>query len=276
MSSQVVPRSNRLSSVIWGFVAGAFVLAGCAMETAPQVDPLAIGPDVEAIGVVSEESGRVISASGGLDAWSKAKKIDFECVATFYQEDGTFYLTEQRYEFFPWSSSVRISGREPSGEYTWQLQQAPRAPGGGRFGVLQGLSEYEGLGVGADKGCVAEGILSLVTAPVRLLDKGVEFRWSNETVNLGGQWYKPIKRVVNADAPDSAGLRDAGFYQSRSTERVDMVLLACGGSRGVLIVRGYDYRLLGRGGIMIPSKIEVFNADATGRVRHRIIQLDVK
>lgn len=270
MSSQAGKISNRLSNVIWGLVAGVLVLAGCQTETASQqVDALATGPDVEAIGVISEDSERAIAAAGGLDAWSRVVQIDFECVATFYQEDGTFYLTEQKYEIFPWSNSVRISGREPSGEYAWQLEQ-------GRFGVLRGLSQYEGLGVGADKGCIAEGILSLMTAPVRLLDKDVEFRWSDEMVKLAGQWYRPIKRVVNADALDAAGQRDAGFYQRRSTERVDMVLLSCGGSRGVLIVRGHDYRLLGRSGIMIPSKIEVFNADATGTVRHRIIQLDIK
>lgn len=270
MSSEVGQMSNRFSNVIWGLVAGILVFTGCEMETASQQgDTLAVGPDVAAIGVVSEEAGQAIDAAGGLDAWRKAKKIDFECVATFYQEDGTFYLTEQLYEFFPWSNSIRISGREPSGEYTWQLQQ-------GRFGVLQGLSQYEGFGVGANKGCIAEGILNLVTVPVRLLDKDVEFRWSKEMVKFGGQWYKPTKRVVNADALDAAGLRDAAFYQNRSTERVDMVLLACVGSRGVLIVRGYNYRLLGRGGVMIPSKIEVFNADATGKVRRRIIQLDIK
>lgn len=269
MSSQAGKTSTRLWNVACCFVAGVLLVAGCEVQAPAEKDMLATGPDPDVVGAVSEKAARVIAAAGGLDVWSKAGKIDLSFVATFYREDGTYYLSEQGYEIYPWSNSVRISGREPGGDYSWQLQQ-------GRFGVLQGLSQYEGLGVGVDNGCIAEGILALVTAPVRLLDKDVEFKWSAETVKLGGQWYEPVKRMVKRDVVDVAALRDAAFYQRRSTERMDMVLLGCGNSRDVLVVRGHDYRLLGRDGVMVPARIELFNADAGGRVKRRIIQLDLK
>jgi len=269
MSSEAGKASCGFSNAVWCCVVCLLVFAGCEVQPSQTVDTLKTGPDLNAIGTVSEEAGGAIAAAGGLDAWSKIVKIDLECVATFYQEDGTFYLTEQLYEVYPWSNSVRISGREPGGEYSWQMQN-------GRFGVLEGLSEYQGLSVDVDNGCIAEGVLSLVTAPARLLDKDVEFKWSGEPVKLGGQWYRPGKRVVSGGETGAASVRDAAFYQRRSTERVDMVLLGCWSSRGVLIVRGHDYRLLGRESVMIPSKIEVFNADSAGRVRHRVLELNVK
>jgi len=261
--------SNHLSNVVWLVVVGMLVAAGCAPQISPEVNALAVGPDAEALVVESEDARLAIEAAGGLAAWTKTRKVDFDCVSTFFQPDGTFYVTEQRYEAFPWSNSLRISGVEPAGEYAWQLLQ-------GRLGVLQGVSQYDGLNVGLDSGCIAEGILSVMTAPVRMLDQSVEFRVSGQMVKLEGHWYKPLKRVAKADVPDALGLRDAAFYQKRSSARVDVVLLKCARGDGVLIARGHDYTLLGKGGIAVPSKIELFKADAEGRVRQRIVQIDVK
>lgn len=261
--------ANRLSNVIWVAVAGVIVVGGCVVEREQQADLLAVGPELEELTISSEQAGLAIESAGGLDAWTKAKQIQLACVTTFYQEDGSYYLTEQLYEVFPWSNALRISGREPRGEYAWEFRE-------GRLDVLGGESQYDGLLVGLDNGCIADGILSVITAPIRLLDEAVESIWSNEMVKLEGQWYKPIKRVVKPGVDGAEKLRDAGFYQKRSSGRVDMVLLRCGGSESVLIVRGHDYTLLGQGGVMIPSKIEAFKADPNGRVRHRIIQIDVK
>ncbi|HLB73790.1 MAG TPA: hypothetical protein VJJ98_07210 [Sedimentisphaerales bacterium] len=261
--------SNRLSNVIWAAAAAAALIAGgCAVESDQGTDKLAVGPAPDSLKISSEEAGVAIQSAGGLDAWAGAKEIQIGCVATFYQEDGSYYLTEQLYEVFPWSNSVRISGREPGGEYAWEFQ-------GGRLAVLQGESEYDGLQVGVDNGCIAEGILNLITAPARLLDEGVDSKWSAETVKLEGQWYRPIKRAAKAGVDGAENLRDSGFYQKGSTGRVDMALMRCGGPDVVLIVRGYDYTLLGKDGVMIPSKIEAYKADQSGTVRHRIIQIDV-
>ncbi len=261
--------SNWLSKMIWAVAAGVIVVGGCAVESEPGIDKLAVGPAPESLKIPSEEAGVAIESAGGQDAWAGTKHIRIGCVVTFYQEDGSYYLTEQLYEIFPWSNSVRISGREPGGEYAWEFQ-------GGDLAVLQGESEYAGLEVGVDKGCIAEGTLNLITAPARLLDEAVESKWSAETVKLEGDWYRPIKRAAKAGVGGAANPRDSAFYQKRSTGRVDMVLSRCGGADTVVIMRGYDYMLLGQGGVMIPSKIEAYKADQTGAVRHRVIQIDVE
>lgn len=249
--------------------AAALICAGCAVEDSTREDPLAVGPDLQIFAAPAGRAASAFEAAGGIDAWRKAGKIPLDCVVTFFQKDGSFYLTEQRYEVFPWSNSMRISGDEPDGAYTWQLLQ-------GRFGILKGKSLYDGLEVGADNACIAEGILSVITAPVRLLDQSVDFKWAGEEVKLDGQWYRAAKRTSRSGDGNDSSLRDAAFYQRRSSGRVDMVLLRCRGAENMLIVRGHDYTLLGKGGVMIPSKIEVFNADASGRVRHRILQIDLK
>lgn len=261
--------TNQLSNTIWAVVLGIFAVSGCSRQSVQKADPLATGPDVEELSVKSEQAKLAIKAAGGLDAWVKTKTIEFDCVATFYQPDGTYYLTEQRYEVYPWSSSIRASGDEPQGRYLWQLAK-------GHFGALQGRSEYDGMRVGADNGCIAEGILNVITAPVRLLDESVELRPVGEPVRLEGQFYQPMKRVARPGVTSVAPLRDAVFYQRRIDGRVDMVLLGCEGSGGGLIARGYDYAEAAEGGVLFPTKIEVFKADAGGRVLHRMIQINAK
>ena len=261
--------TNRFSNAIWPVVLGMFAVTGCSRQNVQKADTLAIGPDVERLSVRSEQANLAIKAAGGLDAWVKTKTIEFNCVATFYQPDGTYYLTEQRYEVYPWSGSLRASGHEPQGRYLWQLAK-------GDFGVLEGKGQYDGMRVGVDNGCIAEGILDIITAPVRLLDESVELRPVGEPVRLEGQFYQPMKRVARPGVTSVPPLRDAVFYQRRNDGRVDMLLLGCEGVGGALIVRGYDYAEAAEGGVLFPTKTEVFKGDAGGRVLHRMIQINAK
>jgi len=261
--------TNRFSNAIWPVVVGMFAVGGCSPQNMQKADTLATGPDIEKLSAKSEQANLAIKAAGGLDAWVKTKTVEFDCVATFYQPDGTYYLTEQRYEVYPWSSSILASGHEPQGRYLWQLSK-------GHFGALQGKSQYDGMRIGVDNGCIAEGILNIITAPVRLLDESVEFSPVGEPVRLEGQFYQPMKRVARPGVTSVPPLRDAAFYQRRSDGRVDMLLLGCEEAGGALIVRGYDYAEAVEGGVLFPTKIEVFKADAGGRVLHRMIQINAK
>ena len=261
--------TDRFSSTIWAIVVGMFAVGGCSQQNVQEADALAIGPDVERLSVKSEQASLAIKAAGGIDAWVKTKTIEFDCVATFYQPDGTYYLTEQRYEVYPWSSSLLASGHEPQGGYLWELSK-------GHFGALEGKSQYDGMQVGVDNGCIAEGILNIITAPVRLLDESVEFSPVGEPVRLEGQFYQPIKRAARPGVTGVPPLRDAVFHQRRSDGRVDMLLLGCEDAGGALIVRGYDYAEAVDGGVLFPTKIEVFKGDAGGRILHRMIQINAK
>src|SRR4030042_1417142 len=204
--------TNRFWNTIWLAVLGMFVVAGCSRQNVQKADTLATGPDIGKLSVKSEQANLAIKAAGGLDAWVKTKTIEFDCVTTFYQPDGTYYLTEQRYEVYPWSSSLLASGHEPQGGYLWELSK-------GHFGALQGKSQYDGMQVGVDNGCIAEGILSIITAPVRLHDESVEFSPVGEPVRLEGQFSQPMKRGAGPGVTSAPPLRDTVFYQRRSAGR---------------------------------------------------------
>jgi len=242
--------------------------AGCESNRVPGVERLAVGPAAEALEVQADYALRALDAAGGLAAWSKVRMLELGCVVKFYQADGSYYLTEQRYEVFPWSNAIRISGAEPGGAYVRQSV-------GGRYSVLQGRDSYAGLETAVDDGCLAEGIVELVTAPVQLLERTADFLAANTTVKADGVYYYPIKRVVKAEHRKDSGLREAGFYQHKDSGRVEMVLLRCGQGDGVLAVRGHEYKEVEEGGVLVPSVVEIFKSDAGGK-RSQLVRIDVK
>jgi len=277
--------SNRIWHTTWGiplwseiiclvFVAVAvFVLVGCEQSTGrltaqrkEDTDVLARGPEVEAISVPSDEAARAIEATGGLNAWKQTTKLQLDCVVTFYQPDGSFYLTEQHYEVSPWLNSIQISADEPQETFVWKLSN-------GQFDVLKGAGQIDAMTVAGR--CLAEGILNIITAPVRFLDQSVDFTKQDTAVRIQGQWYYP---VVRKSRDGAARISEAVFYQDRDNSFVDLIRLAgmdAGGSGGMSVqyVRGYDYEEVDKG-VMIPKRIEIFGTDARDRSRERLVKID--
>ena len=204
---------------------------------------------------------QAIEAAGG-GVWTKMEKLQLDCVVTFYQPDGSFYLTEQRYEVYPWSNSIRISAREPQGRFVWQLSE-------GQFDVLQGDHQ-----ISVPERCFSEAILNIITAPARLLDGSVEFTKQTAAVKVRGQWYYPIGRRNKPDVESSRRLSEAIFYQDRDISLVDMIRFACIGTEKFLAVRGYDYTEIEKGGVLVPARIEIFSTDARGDSQKRLVKID--
>jgi len=271
----------------------AFLAAGCEPKRDSDVDVLALGPDTETIFVPSDYAARAMEATGGLTAWTKTKKLRLDCVVTFYQPDGSFYLTEQRYDVYPWSNAIRISAVEPQGRFLWQLTK-------GHFNALEGGEQLDGLPVAVGSRCLAEATLNIITAPIRFLDESVEFtkqttaevisniitppgRSLDERVEFGkqtptvriqGQWYHPIDRTSKPDVEPAERLSDAVFYQNRDTFLLDMLWFGGMNGEKSLMVRGYDYRDVEKGGVWVPAKIEIFRTDARGNVQERLVKID--
>ena len=261
---------------IFIFVA-AFVVAGCQQEYKEE-DKLPYEPLLDPNFIVPDYASRAIDATGGFDAWTKAKKLRLDCVVTFYKSDGSFYLTEQDYEIYPWSNSIRISATEPQGKFVWELS---------RGGLEGGGSWHTGVGFPVElcsKQYFAELILDITTAPVRFLDKSVVFTKDSRPVKMEGLWYYSIERVN----PHKTGIFSyAVFYQNRDSSLVDMIWFAGVDSPVIaseaqpsveipisLAVRGYDYRELEKGGVRVPAKIEIFRTDAAGVLRERLVKID--
>jgi len=257
------------SQAIYLVFVAVFVLAGCQQQHKKDADVPARGPQVEAVSPPSEEAARAIQAAGGLKAWKKTAKLQFDCVVTFYQPDGSFYLTEQRYEVRPWLNSIQISADEPQGAFVWQLSN-------GQFNVLRGAGQIDALPKAVTSRCFAEVILNIITAPARFLDGSVEFSKQSGPIKMQGKWYYPIKRQGKDVA---VSISEAVFYQDRDSSLVDMIRLAClssGTARDKLIqyVRGYDYQAVEKGAPLIPARIEIFETDARDRTQKRLVKID--
>jgi hypothetical protein len=210
---------------------------------------------------------QAIEATGGLDAWKKTQKLEFDCIVSFYETDGSFYLTKQHHEIYPWSGLIRVSAQEPQGKFIWEF-----SPNGMR--VIEGTKQGDFLPIGLGAQDFVKAILDITTAPVRLLDSKAQLIKDTTSVKIEGRWYYPI-RQARPDQTDSGPYQPKFvFYQNRANSVVDM-LLFLGVDRGTaLAVRGYNYQEVKKGGIVVPAKIEFFIADVGLVMQHRLVKID--
>jgi hypothetical protein len=258
----------------YGFLIFAFsiliftlLFAGCQRKQAEDVDMLAWAPDAQTLHVPSDYAVRALDVTGGLDAWTKTKKLQLDCVVTFYQPDGSFYLSEQHYEVYPWTNSIRISAVEPQGQLVWQWSK-------GQFNPLKGGEQFDGLPAAVPGRCLAEVILNVVTAPVRFADAPVEFAKGASSIKMQGQLYEPIARRRKPDFEPPQPLSAAFFYQNVDTFLVDTLWFPRMSGEDSLRIRGYDYTAVEKGGVVIPAKIEIFGTDAQGDSQKRLVEID--
>jgi hypothetical protein len=261
--------SNLISKIICLVLIAVFVLGGCEQQREKDVDTLSIAQEAEVISIPSNEAEQAIKATGGLNAWKKTTQLQLDCVVTFYQPDGSFYLTEQHYEVHPWLNAIQISADEPQGAFVWQWSE-------GKFDVLNGAGRIDTLPKAVPSCCFAEAILDIITAPVRFLDGSVDFAKSSNPVRIQGKWYYPIKRQEKIFA---SRISEAVFYQDRDSSLVNMIRLSCTGTgsaidRTVQYVRGYDYKEVEKTGLLVPTRIEIFETDARDRTQKRLVKID--
>ncbi len=266
---------NNFSKTICLVLAGAFIFTGCQRKYEENVvDTLDSGPDIKMTSVAPDYVVKAIEAVGGWKAWTRTKELQFDCVVTFYQPDGSFHLTEQHHVVYPWSNSIQISAREPQGRYIWQLSR-------GKFDILQEGGQHDALPVVIGSNQFAEMILSIITIPARFLDESAEFAKETTGIKIQGQWYYPISRLSKPVAgielestQDISSLSEAVFYQDRDSSLIDMLLFDFMSGDGYLVVRGYDYTEVEKNGVRVPARIEIFRSDARGNLQERLVKID--
>ena len=263
---------NSFSKTVWMFLAVAFFLTGCqGKHEVKSVDSLVSEPNIPMTSAPPDYVVKAIEAVGGMNAWTRTKKIQLDSVVTFYRPDGSYYLTEQDYVVYPWSNSIEISAHEPQGTFLWRLSR-------GKFSVQQKDGQSDVLPVAIGSSHFAEMILSIMTIPARLYDESAEFSKETTGLKIQGQWYFPITRIsgptVSTESGSSAALSDAVFFQDRDNFLIDMILFDFAGGGNNLAVRGYDYTRIEQGGILVPARIEIFRADSRGNLQQRLVKID--
>ena len=260
----------RISKLICLILLIAFVFTGCEQKTEEKV--VTDKPEVQTLidfvtHALPDYAAEAIDVTGGLEAWGKTKKMEFDCVVTFYQPDGSFYLTEQHHEIQPWSNSIRISAQEPQGKLVWQLTE-------GRFSVSSQDKSVDALPIVGSYRDFAEAILDLITGPIRLSGSKARFNKSDIPIKIEGLWYYPIERVGSGGIEIGPNWDKLIFYQNRGSSLIDMLWCAGVDGKTFLAVRGYHYRSIEKRGVSIPTKVEIFKTDAAGFFQQRLVNID--
>ena len=239
-------------------------LAGCQKSVKQEESSLAIDPMAEKVVVPPQFTSAAIDKAGGLEAWGRVREIQLGCIVTFYDKNAGYYLTGQKYDIFPWSNSIVISGKEGTADYEWQLLQS-------KFEVLEGPGQISNFKDQIENSCFAELILNLITAPARFLDKSVIYSRDANPINIKGQWCYPISRRLKADGKATVSLV---YYQNRDTSLVDMILLTCSNNAAFLVC-GYDYVPIEEGEVSVPSRIEIYTANSDGSAQRQLFRIDI-
>jgi len=241
------------------FLAGIAVSSGCRSLQQPK--PVPVEPVADPNQVLADYAAQAIRAGGGIAPWKQIDKLDLDCVVTFYRADGSYYLTAHRHEIHPWKASIRMHGQEPQGqflvEFSRQTHGAPKHTGSS-YPVALCSEPYFG-----------ELVLDLVTAPVRLLDRGVKLSRSPAMVKKASEWYYLVNRVGSAGGLWS----NAVFHQRADSQLIESVTFTEAGGGG-LVARGYDYDRLSGGNVLIPRKVEIYRADAQGVLTRLLVEMD--
>ena len=246
-----------------------FILTGCRKEYKKDANVLAIEPQAKMVSFpIDDGVTNSIEAAGGLENWGQIKQLGLDCLVTYYQSNGSSYLTEQHYDVYPWSNSIRISGEESQGRYIWQLSQ-------GRFDILEDNKQIRNSLVNIGNSCIAEAILNIITIPARFIDNSVVFTRGIAPIIVQGKLYYPITRQGRNFSENSVDVSNAVFYQDTNNYLVDMVWLACQNGENFVLVRGHDYIKIKNSDIFIPSKIEIFKTDAQGMSKNKLVKIEI-
>ncbi len=253
-------------------VSTAVILTGCgrqaAQESAPDLSLLATGPQRQAPAKPRVFVSAALDATGGLAAWEHCKKIELHAAVAACERSGCYYLTEHDFALFPWSDSVQVTAHEPRANLTWQVvhgrYQASRADPNADVSPLRGLSrEY------------AEAVLQITTAPVRMLEDRLLLGPRPATVQIAGQWYLPIDAQFKEQIAEPYWTQGI-YFQTADRSLVDMIWLGNPRTHKFLVARGYDYAPATADGVLIPTKIEVFQSDADANIGPRFALVDLK
>ena len=178
-----------------------------------------------------------------------------DCIVSYFDTDGSVYLTEQLHSFCGSSKQMIVSSLEPEGKIIWKLSS-------GRFETIS-WAEKETENKLMDHN-IARVLMSSMLAGSDML--GGEASDAGESVKIGGKWYEPI--VISS----SKGARQTA-YRSILTKRIDMVELIDKSDGSSYISNCFNYKFLKAINKTTPTKLEV-TVKKQGKDRIRLLQVE--
>lgn len=259
-------------------------LTGCgrqvAQDPSADLDLLATGPDREALPTPPPQVMAAMEATGGLATWMQSKRLTFDAVVAAYQPDGAFYLTEHKFDVCPWGNAIQVSAQEPQTGLTCRIAQ-------GQYRLLDGEGKVDVSPLRVCYRDYAEAVFQITTAPVRMLAGNVTLLRRPVPVMISGAWYYPIEAKYEASTIVS---KESGrdkpivsepywtqgvYFQNQDGSRVDIIWLGNPATQKFLVVRGYNYARIVKDGVLVPTKIEIFQSDAEAVPGQRLAMIDL-
>lgn len=259
-------------------------LAGCGRQVrdpSRDIDLLATGPDSVALSGALPHVAAAMEATGGVAAWMQCKRLRFDAIVTADQPDDGFYLTEHKFYLCPWGDAIQVSAQEPQTRLAFRIVE-------GQYQRLDGEGKADVSPLSAFYRDYAEAVLQITTAPARMLKDGATLLPKPMPVMISGAWYYPIEAKYQARKVVSkrGGREEATvvepywtqgiYFQNQAGSVIDIVWLGNPNTQKFLIVRGYNYARIVNDGVLVPTKIEIFQSDAEAVQGQRLALIDLK
>jgi len=183
------------------------------------------------------------------------KAITARCIVTFYDTDGSRYISQQTHQICPETETIVISASEPQGQYAWKLA-------GDSFGPLGNSADPKKLDRQICDHLTAKTILTSILAGSGLITLQQD-ESQTQPIKIEGQWYTPSEPA--SQKPSRTKLK---IYINTTTATVDRIHLEDTETSITLTAHSYNYRWLEGVAKNIPTKIDVFstnNADTPDR-----------
>jgi hypothetical protein len=168
--------------------------------------------------------------------------IKLFCVAEFLRGDGSKYLTEQKYEIFAGSKTIKLTAKEPFGEIIWSAQN-------GGYTIQKGIPDKvfdkELYNLMMDQS-VANGLLEIYLAG---LTKSSAVKTEKGLLIFEGRIYEPVKQKA-------AGVN---IYRNQATGKLDLVTAVYNKTGKVYLIHGFNYQKIKQGqNSFYPSKLDIY------------------
>lgn len=183
------------------------------------------------------------------------KAITARCIVTFYDKDGSRYISQQTHQICPETETIVISASEPQGQYTWKLA-------GNSFGLLGNSADPKKLDRQICDHLTAKTILTSFLAGSGLITHQQD-ESQTPPIKIEGQWYTPSEPTSKKSSRTKLKI-----YINTTTATADRIQLEDIETSITLTAHSYNYRWLEGVAKNVPTKIDVFsanNADAPDR-----------
>ncbi len=175
------------------------------------------------------------------------QEIIFNCIAAYFQTDGSKYFTEQNHTVWPNEQTIIISAEEPQGQFVWSYTN-------GEFVATGGREKQSLLKTNICDAAIAKGLLAIYTANIVAPAAG-----SGREVKLDGRWFV----AVSSD--------NKTYYKRPDSGIVEMIQFTAG--EQTYLVRGYNFQTLTLHPGLVPTKIEIWQnqrqiAEYAGRIQN--------